>query len=218
MSEVAALAGFSEKWRTRWPEWTIAEAFLARQQRAAAVAWFALLQELADAAWGGSEPAPGLAKLAWWQEELRGWCKGARRHPLGGALQPLDAPWSELAAALPTLRDLRDVPWSDPERSIARLAPFASAVMQVEAALFGGSPIRAEPIAAALLAEPAALAVPADAMSVLAALLAERGGARPRQLLDAIVRTRVQACVAGAAWQPATRWATLWRCWRAARN
>src|SRR5690606_20699556 len=61
-------AGFIDKWRARWPEWEIASVFVPEAQRPLAEAWFSLLQELTDAAWGGADPTPGLAKLAWWQE------------------------------------------------------------------------------------------------------------------------------------------------------
>src|SRR3546814_2770338 len=74
---------FTAKWRTRWPEWSIGVVFLPGAQRETAFAWFALVQELTDAAWSGADATPGLAKLAWWNEELQGWAKGARRHPLG---------------------------------------------------------------------------------------------------------------------------------------
>src|SRR5690606_16032242 len=103
-----SLDSFIDKWRARWPEWGIAEAFLARPLRTPVAAWFSLLQELHDAAWAGAEPAPGLAKLAWWQEELRGWSRGARRHPLGEALQRLDADWDALGQALARLPATRE--------------------------------------------------------------------------------------------------------------
>ena len=49
---------------TRWPEWHVAEVFVPRRAaRTGASAWFALRQELTDAAWGGSDPRPGEAKL-----------------------------------------------------------------------------------------------------------------------------------------------------------
>src|SRR3546814_12137811 len=87
---------FTAKWRTRWPEWSIGMVFLPDAQRETAFAWFALVQELTDAAWSGADATPGLAKLAWWNEELQGWAKGARRHPLGAVLKPLSAPWTPL--------------------------------------------------------------------------------------------------------------------------
>src|SRR5690606_35745561 len=55
---------FTAKWRAQWPEWNIGAVFLPEAQREAAFAWLALLQELTDAAWGGTDATPGLAKLA----------------------------------------------------------------------------------------------------------------------------------------------------------
>src|SRR3546814_20734396 len=70
---------FTAKWRTRWPEWSIGMVFLPDAQRETAFAWFALVQELTDAAWSGADATPGLAKLAWWNADLQGWAKGAPR-------------------------------------------------------------------------------------------------------------------------------------------
>ena len=108
VSSTAGPANFIGKWRARWPEWTIASAFLPAPGRELAFAWFALLQELTDAAWGGEEATPGLAKLAWWNEELQGWAKGARRHPLGELLQSQPVDWLAIAASLRELQASRD--------------------------------------------------------------------------------------------------------------
>ncbi|HEU0307199.1 MAG TPA: phytoene/squalene synthase family protein, partial [Lysobacter sp.] len=93
MSDREAIGSFIDKWRARWPEWTVAEVFVPREQRDSTLAWMALLQELTDAAWGGSDPRPGEAKLGWWAEELQGWSRGIRRHPLGQVLQKFPVPW-----------------------------------------------------------------------------------------------------------------------------
>lgn len=216
MNDPAALESFLDKWRARWPEWSVAEAFVPAGQRLPAAAWFALLQEFAEAAWGGTEPAPGLAKLAWWQEELRGWSKGARRHPLGGALQPQPAPWLRLAEQMPVLRE-RSLP-AEPRRAMQVLQPLAEAAAAVETALFG------VPSAAAL-----------GPMTLLGGHVARTGGhdaaaallaasphgsvaARPVRLHAAMVRLRLQQVAAGGDWAPPSRWRTLWQAWRAARN
>ena len=123
---------FIGKWRARWPEWAIAEVFLPASQREPAQAWFALLQELGDAAWGGEDPRPGEAKLAWWTEELEGWGRGARRHPLGQVLMARAASWAALAAALPTLHASRERP-QDTTAAVGGIAPFAVAAAAVEA-------------------------------------------------------------------------------------
>ena len=168
MSDPTALAGFVAKWRARWPEWSIAQVFVPAAQRDVVAAWFALLQELTDAAWGGSDPTPGLAKLAWWQEELRGWSKGARRHPLGDSLQRLPAPWSALGASLMALQQSRERS-DDAEAAIRITRPFAAAVAECEAALFG---------------------VPADASALVGTtLLAERLLADPQAAVPSSIST-----------------------------
>ncbi|MGH8077757.1 MAG: phytoene/squalene synthase family protein, partial [Lysobacter sp.] len=121
-----ALETFIGKWRARWPEWSVAEVFVPPAQRTVALAWASLQQELTDAAWSGSDPRPGEAKLAWWQEELQGWALGRRRHPLGITLQRQPAPWAALAAALPTLRESRERPL-DSATAFAQLMPLATA-------------------------------------------------------------------------------------------
>ena len=125
-----ALDNFIGKWRARWPEWAVAEVFLPPAQRDLARAWATLQQELTDAAWGGSDPTPGEAKLAWWQEELAGWGRGARRHPLGTVLQRQPAPWAGLAATLPSLAASRDRPGTT-EDAFASVRPFARAAAPV---------------------------------------------------------------------------------------
>lgn len=132
---------FIAKWRARWPEWELAMVFVPAAQRPLAEAWFSLLQELADAAWAGADPTPGLAKLAWWQEELGGWSKGARRHPLGVVLQPQAAPWQALGRALPDLRALRgdgDAPVLAAASGVVPGEAFAAATAACEAVLFEG--------------------------------------------------------------------------------
>lgn len=202
-----ALAGFVGKWRTRWPEWTIAEVFVPAAQRPLALAWAALQQELTDAAWGGSDPVPGQAKLGWWQEELVGWSRGARRHPLGAVLQRASAPWAVLAASLPSLASSRDRP-GDAEEAFAAVTPFADAAAAVDAALFDGG---AEPgpgaralAAATLLA--GRLLLDGDAGVPLSAL-ARAGQADPRPLWAARLRQRWPA--AGDATRPRRLWAAL---------
>jgi hypothetical protein len=138
MSDAEALAGFIDKWRERWPEWRIAEVFVPQDLREISVAWFALQQELAEAAWGGSDPRPGEAKLGWWAEELQGWSQGRRRHPLGLVLQRLPAPWLRLAASVPALLASRE-PSAGREQSFELLAPIAGAISGIDAAVFGAA-------------------------------------------------------------------------------
>ena len=58
MSDSAALVSFLEKWHARWPEWSVAEIFVAPARRDIAVAWFALLQEFDDVLNISGDPLP----------------------------------------------------------------------------------------------------------------------------------------------------------------
>ncbi len=194
----ADAVAFVEKWRARWPEWGIAQVFVPAAQRPLAEHWFALLQEWGDAASTG-EPAPGLAKLAWWREELQGWSKGARRHPLGARLmvQPLD--WAGLADALPALAH------RGAQVDAAGLDRLARALSRAETALFD----EASDGHAAILAW---LTDVLDTVRVQAQADPGGEGTRPRRLLNAITTGRART---GAA--PLSPWATLRCSWRAAR-
>ncbi|MBO9881848.1 squalene/phytoene synthase family protein, partial [Xanthomonas sp. D-109] len=135
MSSSSALDAFLDKWRRRWPEWAVAEAFVPAPQRARTVAWFALLQEFDDILNIAGDPLPADAKLAWWGEELRSWAGQRSRHPLGRVLEPVAAPWTQLAEALPSLPQARAAA-ADTAHALERLEPFAQAVVAVERALF----------------------------------------------------------------------------------
>jgi phytoene/squalene synthetase len=228
MSDRDALQGFIDKWLMHWPEWTVAEVFVPAERRELARAWFALRDELTDAAWGGEDSRPGDAKLGWWAEELDGWSRGARRHPLGLALQPESAPWANLAACLPALRASRERP-VDMGDALFALEPYAEALAGVSQRLFDAQ-------------------TPAPSRSVVISLLAERLLRHPdhatplgdldtrgwaNQLLRqwpppgegtcagrihaAMVRGRLQRFVAG---KPPVlpRLSALARAWRAARE
>lgn len=208
MSDCDAFDAFTAKWRARWPEWALADVFVPNAQRDAAVAWWALLDEWAEAAWGGSDPAPGLAKLAWWQDELRGWGKGARRHPLGAVLRRAPAPWAALADALPALRT-RDLPTQGIDAVRHALQPLGAAMTEVELALFGGPSADAGEVAVAL----ATPYLPAE--SRVAETAHSRSGSRVRRLYAALASLRADA-YAGSRAIP--RWRVLLAAWRAARN
>lgn len=211
-----ATRSFLDQWRAQWPEWTLAEVFVPAAQREVAVSWFALLQIFADAAWGGSDPTPGLAKLAWWQEELRGWAKGARRHPLGESLQPQPAPWQALADAMGVLRH-RELP-GDPTHALVKLREFDVVAARIEAALFSAD----AGSTAATLAMLAPAAVEqggaAAARTFEAAAQARPPSSRPARLFAAIVRMRLADAARTGQWRPAGRWHSLWALWGAARN
>ncbi|MFP7721855.1 phytoene/squalene synthase family protein [Lysobacter sp. A3-1-A15] len=231
-----ALEAFTGKWRQRWPEWTLAEVFLSAPQRPLALAWAALQQELCDAAWGGSDARPGEAKLAWWAEELAGWGRGMRRHPLGAVLQARATAWPTLAASLPTLAASRGRP-GDPAEAANALKSFAHAITLVDAELFGsegpaGPGTEDIRVALACLQQarfqqgddghvPSSLgrAWDADARARWAALLLAdwppMHGPRPRRLWATLAHLRLER---GDGVSPAPAWRVVWHAWRAARN
>jgi len=239
MSDAEALAGFIDKWRERWPEWRVAEVFVTAQARAAGVAWFALQQELLEAAWGGSDPRPGEAKLGWWAEELQGWSQGRRRHPLGIALQRLPAPWLPLAASLPVLASSREASGSR-EHACAALAPVARAIAGIDAVIFDGAP-RGDVAGDVLLALQLLLlgdaAAPLQVRARTGDTIAEEGvarawaahlllawtaandGPRPLRIHSALLRERLRRFAAGGPrMRPVPPLTTLWLAWRAARG
>ena len=236
MSDAETLAGFIDKWRGRWPEWRVAEVFVPPQSRETCVAWFALQQELAEAAWAGSDPRPGEAKLGWWAEELQGWSQGRRRHPLGLVLQRLPAPWLRLAASVPALIASRDA-GSGREQAFALVAPVAEAISAVDAAVFGagaGTHDSAEVLLAMqlLLLDDAAAPLQVRARAGDGAEAAGRAwagdlllewpaatGPRPLRLRGALLRERLRRFAAGGPrLQAIPALATLRIAWRVARG
>lgn len=221
---MSAADEFIAKWQGRWPEWRVGAAFLPPARRETAFAWLALLQELTEAAWGGADATPGLAKLAWWNEELLGWAKGARRHPLGERLQALPAPWAALAAGLLPLQQSRALaPDAGPEQG--GLAPFAQAVAHCEQCLFGSVSSDAAHRANAASATFDLLAMrqllqgnAATARGLLEADAGEdKGGTRPRRLHSAFLRQRLRRLAASGENRSSAPWRSLWLAWRAAR-
>lgn len=226
-----ALESFLDKWRTRWPEWNVVQVFVPAQQRELALAWAALQQELTDAAWGGSDARPGEAKLAWWMEELQGWSRGLRRHPLGSALQRQTAPWQALGAAIPSLRESRERP-RDREDALRAVLPFAQAVAAVDAALFGGTAEAGIHAVQAFLLQ-VRLAQLGEAGVPLSALTGKEGAVRswnrellahwpsaesaprPRRLWTALAGQRLRR---GDPALPLPPWTALIAAWRGARG
>lgn len=203
----AGLQAAEDKWRSRWPEWELIETFIPSEQRTLAWAWFAWLDELATAAWSGSEPAPGMAKLAWWQEELRGWAKGARRHPLGIALQPLKVDWSGIADEMGALR-AHDAGRAGQIDALSQsLEGFAQKVAEAEQQVLGGTTV--VPQTRLLRSMLVTAGVPLTSKTGVGA----RNGARARRLLDNACDLRV-----GAQGRSIGRFVLLWSSWRAARN
>jgi hypothetical protein len=235
-----AVDGALEKWRARWPEWPIAELFVAPLHRERAQAWFALRHELRQAAWGGTDPRPGEAKLAWWAEELNGWKQGARRHPLGIVLQREPAPWHALAASLPTLLALRERV-ATTEEAANVLAPFADSVAGIAAILFRvGNPAPTDNVVNGVLAERvlegadagvplefvarAGEAPPPTAARLWAKSLLERwpaphDGSAAGRVHASLLRERLRRFAAGGAPDaPLPAWRTLAISWKAARR
>ena len=193
------LDAFTAKWRARWPEWRIAEAFVPVAQRECAVSWAALRQEITDATWAHRDTRPGDAKLAWWADELQGWSRGARRHPLGVALQRVAAPWATLAAALSTLPSTRERA-RDPEEASRGVWAMADAIVRIDGALPGASAGAAvEAVSAHLLAVRAACD-PASAAPL--SIVAEAQGS------DSAARWRSTLL---SHWPVAARGSTAWR-------
>jgi hypothetical protein len=245
MQSTADYEEFLDKWRDRWPEWRIAQPFIEPTQHARAQAWFALLQELTDAAWSGADPTPGIAKLGWWQEELRGWAKGARRHPLGIDLHKLPAPWPPLASALTSLQAVRESVRGGDSAAVGALVealrPCAYAIDACERVLFGDMTVAASVEACtagnvarqhqsnhagivliALYTLWASADAPdpvrhADRARALLAAWPQPAAVRPRRVYDALIRRRLRTIAAGSGLAPLSPWATLWTAWRAAR-
>jgi len=225
MSTNSALDSFLDKWRQRWPEWTVAERFVAPALQSRAVAWFALLQEFEDIMNISGDPLPADAKLAWWQQELRDWDGRRSRHPLGRVLEPLAAPWAALAEALPAVQEARAQPASL-EMALAALLPFAEAVVAIEAVLFerrraGDARAVAVQWLAARLAAAGAGALPAGSDlarwrgELLARWPAKPALAQPHRVWSRLARLRLRREQAGQSpWAPPL--AQLWNAWRAA--
>lgn len=215
--------GFINKWRVRWPEWQVAEVFLPRDSRKRWLAWFALRQELIDAAWAGADPRPGEAKLGWWIEELQGWAQGRRRHPLGLVLQSLPAPWAQLASCLPALATAR----GSAEIAALRttLAPVAAAIAMVDAVLAESQTPGFQPVAAAdailsgLLAQRALLDADSHLARELPSQWQSQRGERAERIAAALLHQHLRSRVAGSnPTLPPSRWRVLAIAWRAARQ
>lgn len=230
-----ALDSFLDKWRSRWPEWSVAEPFVAESQRAVALAWFALLQEFDDMLNASGDPLPADAKLAWWGEELRSWAAQRSRHPLGRVLEPIRAPWASLAETLPDLVEARAVALDGASAERA-LANYADAVAAVEAVLFNDTPRSGAGRAVQLqtlaqrLQDAGVAAVPRSLLDEESSTATQRWaqlllkgwgtrvpGPRARRVWSSLARARLAAQAAGKPIE-ATPVRTLLRVWWAARG
>lgn len=222
----SALDSFLDKWRTRWPEWAVAEPFVPASQRRRVLAWFALLQEFEDIMNIAGDPLPADAKLAWWQQELRDWSAQRSRHPLGRLLEPVRAPWAELAATLPAMQAARAQPASLAQ-ALQALMPFAEAVAAVERVLFERSAGRDDARAIALqwqqarsaaagpAARPPGIDEAAWRSTLLASWPAKPALARPHRIWSRLARLRLRREQAGKP-EFAPPLQQLWHSWRAA--
>ncbi|MDG2526436.1 phytoene/squalene synthase family protein [Stenotrophomonas sp. HITSZ_GD] len=225
MSTTSALDSFLDKWRDRWPEWEVAGRFVPADRQRATLAWFALLQEFEDIMNIAGDPLPADAKLAWWQQELRDWSGRRSRHPLGRVLEPVVAPWAQLAESLPAMQEARAQPLSL-EGALAVLQPFAEAVVAVEAALFGrarAANARAVAVqwlstraaSAGAAAAPAGVNVEAWRGQLLAQWPRKAALALPHRVWSRMARLRLAREHQGQpAWAPPLQ--QLWHAWRAA--
>lgn len=224
MSQSIALDSFLDKWRNRWPEWTVAEPFIPERHRSLTLAWFSLLQEFEDIMNIAGDPLPADAKLAWWQQELRDWSEQRSRHPLGRLLEPVHAPWATLADNVSAVQAARERPVTL-DAALAQLQPFAEALVQVEAALFGRAArhdaraVAVQWLAARLHAAASAHPVELDVAQWRAQLLqqwpAKAALARPHRVWSRLARLRLVREHAGmGAYAPPLQ--QLWHSWRAA--
>lgn len=230
-----ALDSFLDKWRSRWPEWSVAEPFVAEPQRHVALAWFALLQEFDDMLNTTGDPLPADAKLAWWGEELRSWAAQRSRHPLGRVLEPVRAPWVQLAEALPDLVEARTVAL-DAAGAERALGNYADAVAAVEVVVFADKPRKGAGHAVLLqtlaqrLQDAGVAGVPRSPLDEDAGNAAQRWaqqllkgwgtrvpGPRARRVWASLARARLAAQAAGKPIE-ATPVRTLLRVWWAARG
>ena len=222
----SALDSFLDKWRDRWPEWAVAEPFVPPPQRRLALAWFSVLQEFEDIMNVAGDPLPADAKLVWWQQELRDWSGQRSRHPLGRLLEPVRAPWAQLASTLPAMQEARAQPASL-EQALKALQGFAEAVAAVERALFERHVaeddartiavqwLQARNAAAAVLARPPGTDAASWQATLLKAWPAKPKLARPRRVWSRIARLRLKREYAGkGAFAPPLQ--QLWHSWRAA--
>ena len=196
MAETGVSNDFVAKHWQHFPEWQVARAFIPEPTRDRAFDWLALQHEWLQADLI-EEAIPRQAKLAWWSEELRGWSRGMRRHPLGMHLQAASNRWAELADALSSPLDIR---------------ALARAIALVESD-WHGLPVREDLVLAILLAEQDVLAK----RSVASVMPEIDGSPRIMAMRSAILSARSKR-VGDAVSQPAHPLKALLICWSAARK
>lgn len=135
---------YLEQWLAREPEMELAQLFCAPGERRRVALWSCLQHELDDAAFNLSDATVTQAKLAWWADELQRGVAGAARHPLLVELfqqtgtRDIDARrWVRIAQrALALALDERSP--ADVDGLLQRYLPYATALAEIESALFDG--------------------------------------------------------------------------------
>lgn len=142
MSAVSAdaIEHFVAKWHRREPEMALAEAFCAPDTRPRFRAWGALVHELREAAFELSDARVTAVKSQWWAEELVNLAQGRGRHPISAVLGAPALPWTALARAL-LEQAQSDARPADAIQALEQVQPLARALAEVEAALFGETPV-----------------------------------------------------------------------------
>lgn len=131
-----AIAHFVAKWHRREPEMAQAEVFCPEGQRLRFRAWGALVHELREAGFELSDVRVSAVKGQWWAEELANLTDGRSRHPVTAPLLGADADWPRLGQAL--MRQVVDEQRpADAAQTLGQVMPLASALAEVEAAVFG---------------------------------------------------------------------------------
>ena len=216
-----------QKWWERWPEWAIADVFLAPSQRSIAVAWFSVLMEWEDLLDQRRERTVVAARLRWWKDELAQWSEQHTSHPLATLLAPIDAPWKQLAHALCDLDALHAVP---PSFALARtaIARLLDAMVAIELRLFPADcPSDRDVLLLHWLAArcgggeegvPEGMSMDGWRLALLHAWPETTQGGRARRLFSALARSRFASTVQpGHSVSSVTgRIRVLWRCWRVA--
>ena len=216
-----------QKWRDRWPEWAIADVFIAPAQRLTAAAWFSLLMEWEDLLCQPSEQAIVAVKLQWWQLELSQWSSQRSSHPIAGLLMRFDAPWQSLAEALDDLAALASVPPTFAQAE-ARLARVLDAMAAVEMRLFADQKASdrrllllhgLEARCRGATGGPAGMSMAAWRRALLDDWPQVPQSGRARRLLSTLTYQRLQRTIQsedGGCPRVGGRLQLLWRCWRSA--
>ena len=207
MTTPTALDSFIDKWRSRWPEWSVAEVFMAPDRRERSLAWFALLQEFEDILNVAGDPLP--APWALLADALPS-LVAARERPRDG-----DAALAALTAYTGAVAEVEAVVLGG-----SRAAPAALAAQVLAGRLAAAGtvalPLVLEPGSAAA-PEAAAAASRAWAGQLLARWPARSGASRARRMYARCARHRLQQLAAGRTPQPGRQpLGQLWRVWRAA--